>query len=129
MHIVQFRVVKCSLDHAKRSFCRTVNGIFGKIGRFASEEVVLQLVNSKRITSLLYGLEACPLNKTYLKGQGHESQKHCRRAALHSGECWLFYSFKHFRFTFSSPACRPVYQHHHDLGSTLSPTSKLFYVQ
>ena len=25
-----------------------------------------------------------------VKGQGHESQKHCRRGSLHSCECWLF---------------------------------------
>jgi len=28
------------------------------------------------------------LGKT-VKGQGHESQKHCRRGSLHSYECWL----------------------------------------
>ena len=33
---------KCSLDHAKKSFYRSANGIFGKVGRIASEEVVLQ---------------------------------------------------------------------------------------
>jgi hypothetical protein len=32
---------------------------FGKIGRSASEEVVLQLVSSKCLPILLYGLEAC----------------------------------------------------------------------
>jgi hypothetical protein len=30
--IVKFRYFKCSLDHAKRSFYRTANAIFGKIG-------------------------------------------------------------------------------------------------
>jgi len=30
----------------------------------ASEEVTLQLIKSKCIPVLLYGLEACPLNKT-----------------------------------------------------------------
>ena len=50
---------KCSFDHAKLSFYRAVNGIFGKMGRCASEEeVVLQLVNSKCIPALLYVLEA-----------------------------------------------------------------------
>jgi len=33
-----------------------INGIFGKIGRFAFEEVVLQWVNSKYIPALLHGL-------------------------------------------------------------------------
>jgi len=36
----------------------------GKIGRIWSEEFTLQLINSKCIPVLLYGLEACPLNKT-----------------------------------------------------------------
>jgi len=55
IHIVQSRAFKCFCDHAKRSFYRAVNGIFGKKGRFASEEVVLQLVNSKYIPALLCG--------------------------------------------------------------------------
>ena len=38
--------------------------IFGKIGRIASEEVVLQLIKSKCVPVLLYGLEACALNKS-----------------------------------------------------------------
>jgi len=36
----------------------------GKIGRIASEEVTLQLIKSKCIPVLLYGLEACSLNRT-----------------------------------------------------------------
>ena len=48
-----------SLDNAKRSYYRSLNAIFGKIGRNASEEVILQLVSSKRIPILMYGLEAC----------------------------------------------------------------------
>ena len=56
-----------TLDHAKRSFYRAVNGIFGKIGRTASEEIVLGLIKTKCLPILLYGLEACPLNKTNLR--------------------------------------------------------------
>jgi len=39
---------------------------FGKIGRFASVNVILELIQSKCIPALLYGLEALPLNKTQL---------------------------------------------------------------
>ena len=67
LFIVQSHIFRCSLDHAKRSFYRTVNGIFGKIGRTASEEVVLELVKTKCLPILQYGLEACPLNKTNLR--------------------------------------------------------------
>ena len=44
---------KCSLDHAKRSFYRAANSIFGKIGRIAPEEVILQLVKSKCVPAAL----------------------------------------------------------------------------
>jgi len=55
--IVQSRTFKCSIDEAKRSFYRAANAIFGKIGRFASEEVTLHLFKTKCIPVLLYGLE------------------------------------------------------------------------
>jgi len=57
------RYFKCSLDHAKCSFYRSANAIFGKVGRIASEEVILQLLYSKCVPILLlYSLEVCPLN-------------------------------------------------------------------
>jgi exonuclease III len=59
---------KCSLSNAKKSFYRSFNSIFGKLGRLASEEVILHLVNIKCVPSLLYGLEACSLNKTDTRG-------------------------------------------------------------
>jgi len=61
--IVRSRIFKCSLEYAKKSFNRAVNAIFGKIGHIASEEVTLQLLKSKCLPVLLYGLEACPLTK------------------------------------------------------------------
>ena len=60
------RVFKCSLDYAKKGFYRAANAIFGKVGRIASEEVILQVIISKCIPVLLYGLEACPLVKSEL---------------------------------------------------------------
>jgi len=63
---VQSRTLKCSLDAAKRGFYRAANTIFGKIGRIASEEVVLQLIKSKCVPVPLYGLEACALNKSQM---------------------------------------------------------------
>ena len=35
---------KYSLDNAKHSFYRLFNGIFGRVGRIASNEVIVQLV-------------------------------------------------------------------------------------
>ena len=45
--IVRSTNFRCSLDHAKCSFYRAVNGIFAKIGRLASKEVILQLILHK----------------------------------------------------------------------------------
>ena len=58
--IIRSRTFKCSLHHARKSFYRSANYIFGKAGRIASEEVI------KCIPVLLYGLEACPLTKSDL---------------------------------------------------------------
>ena len=63
IYIIGSREFKCSLDFAKKSFYRAANA---KVGRHASEEVILQLVSSKCMPVLLYGLEACPLNKAAL---------------------------------------------------------------
>jgi len=58
---------KCSIEYHKRSFYRAANGIFGKVGRFASEEVIVQLLLHKCIPILLYGLEVCALNTSSLQ--------------------------------------------------------------
>jgi len=47
IHIIRSTISKWSLDYSKRSFYRAANGIFGKIGRIASEDVVIQLLKSK----------------------------------------------------------------------------------
>jgi len=59
--IMRSRAFKCSLRHAMKLFYRSANAIFDEIGRIASKEVVLQLIVSKSIPVVLYGLEACPL--------------------------------------------------------------------
>ena len=57
------RLFKCLLTMAKRLFYRAWNATLGKIGRRATEDVILQLIRSKCLSALLYGLEACPLRK------------------------------------------------------------------
>ena len=57
---------KCSFDQAKRAFYRSLNVIFDKIGWFAPKEVIIQLVTQKCLPILLFGTEACPLNKSDL---------------------------------------------------------------
>ena len=66
VHIVESKSFKFSTDHSRRSFYRAANAIFARVGRIASEEVVLHLMSTKCIPILLYGLVACPLRKTDL---------------------------------------------------------------
>jgi len=54
------------VNKAYNAIQNSANAIFGKIGHIASEEVVLQLIKSKCISSLLYGLDACALTKSEL---------------------------------------------------------------
>ena len=54
------RIFTCLTDSAKRSFYRSANAIFGKVGRIASEETVLKLFKTKCNPSLMFGMEACP---------------------------------------------------------------------
>ena len=62
VYIVRSFKFKCSVDHAKRSFFRAANGIFAKVGRIASEEVLVQLLKHKCLPVMLYGLEVCNLD-------------------------------------------------------------------
>jgi len=62
--MISSRVFSCSFDQAKRAYYRSLNAIFDKLGRFASEEVILQLVASKCLPILMYGTEACCLKKS-----------------------------------------------------------------
>jgi len=41
--------------------------IFGIVGHIASEAVIVEVVNTKCLPTLLYGLEACPLKSADLK--------------------------------------------------------------
>jgi len=56
-----------SLDYAKKSFYRAFNAVFGKVGRVASENVVVELLKTKCLPILLCALGACPFTKTQLK--------------------------------------------------------------
>ena len=47
----------------KRDFLKSFNSIFGKIGRRASEDILLfELIKSKCLPILLYGTDVCPMN-------------------------------------------------------------------
>ena len=109
LFFVRSHTFKCSLDHAKRLFYRAVNGIFGRIGRTASEEVILELIKSKCLPILLYGLEACPLNNTSLRSLDFSVNRFfmvalCNRADYYVFMLWfVLLSFFFFLSFFSSP--------------------------
>ena len=50
-------------DNSKKSFYRSFNSIFGKVGRTASEHVTVELLKVKCLPILLYVLEVCSLTK------------------------------------------------------------------
>ena len=66
VQIVSSKSFKVSTEQSRCSFYRATNAIFGRIGRIATEDVVLYLLQTKCIPILLSGLEACPLRKTDL---------------------------------------------------------------
>ena len=99
LFIVRSRAFKCSLYHAKRSFYRAVNEIFGRIERTAPEEVILELIKSKCLPILLYGLEAYPLNKTNLRSLDFSVNRFFKKLFNTSDiqtvtECQLIFGFK-----------------------------------
>ena len=55
------------MPYAKRPIHRALNAIFGKIGRLASEEVTLELVERKCMPILLDGLECYTLLKADIR--------------------------------------------------------------
>lgn len=62
VYFVASRNFKCSFDNAKKAYYRAFNSIFGKVGRHASEEVTLKLIETKCLPVILYGLDACHVN-------------------------------------------------------------------
>jgi len=67
VYINSARTFSCSYSHAKQSTYRAFNAVFGKVGRIASSEVVVQIFKSKCLPVMYYGLETCPVNKSQTK--------------------------------------------------------------
>jgi hypothetical protein len=55
------RTFRCCYENAKSNFFRAFTSIFGKVGRTASDEVVICLIHAKCLPILLYATEVCPL--------------------------------------------------------------------
>ena len=93
------RVFSCSMDQAKRAYYRSLNAIFGKVGRIASEEVVLQLVSSKCLPILMYGTEACGLKKSDIQSLDFAVNRFLMKLFKTANisviqECVAFFNFK-----------------------------------
>ena len=99
VYIVKSNRFRCSVEYAKRSFYRAANGILGKVGRLASEEVVLQLLRMKCIPILIYGLDVCALNKKSLQSLDFTVNRFFMKLFQTSdinivNECQTFFSFE-----------------------------------
>ena len=67
--VERLNVILIMLNHVSLAF----NAVYARVGRLASEEVVLGLLRSKCLPILLYATEACPLlsrNKQSLEFTG-----------------------------------------------------------
>jgi hypothetical protein len=56
--------IKCNISEAKKSFYRSFNAIFGRVGRIANENVTVEFIIKKCLPTLLYAFEVCPLTKS-----------------------------------------------------------------
>jgi len=61
VYFVRGRYFRCTFEDVKKNFFSSFNAVYSKIGRFASEEVVVNLLDTKCIAPMLYGIEACPV--------------------------------------------------------------------
>ncbi len=58
---------KCDLSNRKKCFYRAFNSVYGGIGRYASIDVVVDLVKKKCLPVLLYGSEVLFLTASNFK--------------------------------------------------------------
>ena len=58
--VISSSVFKCEHSECKKSFYRSFNATFGRIGRLASADVAMELVKKKCLPILLYASEALP---------------------------------------------------------------------
>ena len=59
VYLVSSNKFKCNYAYARKSFYRSFNAIFGRVGRLGN---VLYLIKAKCLPVLLYGLEVCPVS-------------------------------------------------------------------
>ena len=102
--LIAARVFKCSYDNAKRKFYRAFNAIFGKVGCTASEEVIIQLLKTKCLPVLYYGLEACPVNRDQVTSLNYAVHSCFRKIFATTDQsvveqCIMFFECHHVHYT------------------------------
>jgi hypothetical protein len=60
-------IFKCDFVDRKKYFYRSFNSIFGRVGRYASPEVIIDLVKKKCLALPLYASEVLPFNSSGYK--------------------------------------------------------------
>jgi hypothetical protein len=58
---------KCYIGGAMKSFYRSFNAIFGRVGRIANENVTVEFWIQKCLPTLLYAFEVCLLTKSDIR--------------------------------------------------------------
>ena len=72
MFLVSCRNFKCDFHHAKSRFLSgAFNSLYSKVGRLASEEVILSLLQSKCLPILLYATEVGAYVRCYRAIDSH----------------------------------------------------------
>jgi len=67
VHIKSSKKFTCCLSHAKGSIYCAFNAVLGKVANVVSELVIIELLKTKCLPILYYGLEARPINKAQLQ--------------------------------------------------------------
>ena len=72
VHLVSLKALSCNFDLIIKSFYLAFrpNAIYGKVGRLASVDVVIELFK-KCMFILLYCLDACPISPSQLRSLNH----------------------------------------------------------
>ena len=96
IYLVSARSFKCCFDVARAKFYRAFNSIFGKVGRLATETVILNLLSSKCLPVLLYCTEACPLLSRDLNSMSFAMNRvlmkiFCSRSSAVVEECRIMF--------------------------------------
>jgi len=86
-------MLRCSYDNAKRLFYKAFNAIFGKVGCLASEDVIIQLLRTKCLLLLYYGLETCTVTKAQTTSLDRFRKIFSTRDQIVVHHCLAFFDF------------------------------------